>query len=158
MNYEHNDTMMSHVCLHDCEACRADLCDGTLSFFFEEGFWISPNHPESDCNTLVRTDGARVDYNLGRGLSEDVNVYVFYYNRLLRATVRKEMPLEKLIDLINSKKAYLEFLYEYTDENSRIIKCALRYKKRPWYRECEIGIYCESAVYRWNELRLECVW
>ena len=158
MNYIHNESCNKNIILHDCEAVRAELFGGTLSFFFEEGFWISPEHPESNCDTLVRTDSSQVDYELYRGIAEDVNVYVFCYNRYLRLTVRKAMPLEKLIEIINSKKAYLEFLYEYTDENSRIIKCALRYKKRPWYRECQMELVCKSTVYRWNTLRRECVW
>lgn len=155
--YKHKETGRENLTLHDCEATQARLSDGVLTFLFEDGFWIAPTHPENDLDTLVRTNKAKVDFHLYRGLSYDVVVYVFR-RTFFKRTVREEMPLSRLIDGINSKKFTLEFLYQYDDDCSQMISCAIRSDRRPWYAECLMEIQKNGIEYFWNDLERDRVW
>ena len=157
MTYKHNDTDNKYLTLHDCKATEISFENGVLSFFFEEGFWIAPTHPENGTGNTVRTDNSRVDFHLGRETDADVLVYVFT-KKAFGKVIREDIPLTKLISDINSKKCTIEFLYQYYDENSEIIKCVLWYKKRPYYRDCQIELYLTGEVYRWNDIRTDEVW
>ena len=59
MNFNHCDTDEEYLTLHDCVAERAYFTNGKLGFEFDDGFWISPDHPESNLSNLVRTDNTR---------------------------------------------------------------------------------------------------
>ncbi len=156
MTYSHIENNQRQLTLHDCTSTDASLCEGVLSFLFDEGFWIASFHPENRIGKTVRTDASRVNYYLRRGIAEDCIVYVF--RRHFKATVRKEISIEELISQIQRRKCAIEFLYQYADENARIIKCALHYPKRPYYEECQIELYVEKEEYLWNELREDCYW
>ena len=56
MNFVHCNTDEKYLTLHDCVAERAYFEDGKLGFEFHDGFWISPDHPDSNLPNLVRTD------------------------------------------------------------------------------------------------------
>ena len=56
MNFSHCDHNENYLTLHDCIAERAYFENGKLGFEFHDGFWVSPNHPESNLSELVRTD------------------------------------------------------------------------------------------------------
>ena len=64
MNFSHCDHNEEHLTLHDCIATQAYFENGKLGFEFENGFWISPDHPESHLTKMVRTDFAKVEYTL----------------------------------------------------------------------------------------------
>ena len=80
MNFSHCDHDEKYLTLHDCIAERAYFENGKLGFEFNDGFWISPDHPESDLSNLVRTDFSKVEYTLEDGADYDVTVYVFKKN------------------------------------------------------------------------------
>ena len=157
MEFIHCDTDEKYLTLHDCFAERAYLEDGKLGFEFKDGFWILPDHPESNLSEVVRTDFSKAEYVLGRGHGFDVVVYVFE-KTFFKKTVRTEWTVQKLMKEINSGKCRLEFLYQYVDDNCRIVECALRSDKKPYYRECMIKIYAPKVCYYWNNLREDCVW
>ena len=73
MKFIHCDTNEMYITLHDCKVTRAYLRDGILGFDFEDGFWISPDHPHSNFTQLVKTDASKVEY-----LLEDGSGYVMY--------------------------------------------------------------------------------
>ena len=156
MTYSHIEKGQENLTLHDCIANGAEICDGVLSFFFDEGFWIASFHPENGTGNTVRTDASAVKYYLSRGIFEDCTVFVF--RRFFKATLRKELSIETLVSMIREKRCSIEFLYQYADENSRIIKCALHYPRRPYYEECELMIYVDREEYLWNGLREDHVW
>ena len=151
MNYKHNDTEGKHLSLHDCNATEVSFENGVLSFFMEDGFWIASTHPENGTGNTVRTDSSVVEFHLERAIFEDVLIYVFTKNAFGKV-VRSEVSLSKLISDINSKKCRLEFLYQYYDEGSEIIKCVMWYDKRPYYRECQIELCISGEAYRWNDI------
>ena len=80
----------------------------------------------------------------------DITVYVFYRKR--NKAIRKEWSADKLLKRINSGKYSLEFLYQYRDFNSRILKCMLVKGKKRYFRECEIIIATDKVTYCWNKL------
>lgn len=157
MTYKHNDKDNKHLSLHDCKATSVSFENGVLSFFFEDGFWIASTHLDNKTGNTVRTDGSRVDFCLGRGTDEDALIYVFA-RKVFGKVIRDEVSLSRLTEDINSKKCTIEFLYQYYDENSEIIKCVLWYKKRPYYRECQMELYCTGEVYRWNDIRPDAIY
>ena len=64
MNFSHCDKDEKYLSLHDCVAEQAYFENGKLGFEFNDGFWISPDHPESNLSNLVRTDFSKVEYKL----------------------------------------------------------------------------------------------
>lgn len=157
MTFLHCDNSEKNLTLHDCIADRAYFEDGKLIFEFDDGFWIGADHPENNLNKMVRTDFAKVEFVLVKGEWCDGYVYVFE-RTFFKRTVRKEMTLEKLVDDINRGKCKLEFLYQYVDENSRMIDCMLRFDKRPYFKECWMMLLASEVNYLWNNLCADREW
>ena len=157
MSFAHCDHDETYLSLHDCLAERAYLKDGKLGFELHDGFWILPGHPENRLSQMVRTDASRVEYTLYRGESDDVTVYVFE-KTFFKRTLRREWPLEKLIEKINQGQCRIEFLYQYRDPFSVILECELHFRKRPYFRECSLKIFVTQTDYTWNGLREDCPW
>ena len=157
MVFSHCDRDERYLSLHDCIAERAYFEDGKLGFQFDDGFWVSPDHPENNLSNLVRTDSSKVEYTLENGASHDVTVYVFKEN-IFKKTIRIEWTMQELLDNINSGKCKLEFLYQYVDGASRIVECELKLNKKPYRMECVIKISAPKVSYYWNNLRADRTW
>ena len=157
MKFSHCDTDEKHLTLHDSIAERAYFENGKLGFEFNDGFWISPDHPESNLSRLVRTDFSKVEYTLTDGKDYDVTVYVFK-RAYGKSIVGSEWTLDELIDNINLGKCKLEFLYQYLDYNARMVECELHFNKKPYHKGCIIKISAPEVKYFWNNLREECTW
>ena len=151
MEFSHCDNDEKHLSLHDCIAERAYFENGKLGFEFNDGFWISPDHPGSNLSNLVRTDFSKVEYTLEDGADYDVTIYVFKKNIFIK-TIRIEWTIQELLNNINSGKYKLEFLYQYVDYSSRIIECELKLDKKPYRMECVIKISAPEVSYYWNNL------
>ena len=67
MEFSRIDHNENHLSLHDCIAERAYFENGNLGFEFNDGFWISPDHPDSNLSKIVRTDLSKVEYALEDG-------------------------------------------------------------------------------------------
>ena len=61
MNFSHCDHSENHLTLHDCIAERAYFENGKLGFEFHDGFWVLPNHPESNLSEKIFTF-SRISY------------------------------------------------------------------------------------------------
>ena len=157
MEFSHCDHDEEHLTLHDCIAERAYFENGKLGFEFNDGFWISPEHPESSLRECVRTDFSKVEYTLEYGKIYDVTIYVFS-KTFFKKIIRTEWTIQNLINKINSKKCKLEFLYQYIDHDSRIIECDLTFDKKPYRRECVIKLSAPEVSYYWNNLREDKPW
>lgn len=157
MVFSHCDRDERYLSLHDCIAERAYFEDGKLGFQFDDGFWVSPDHPENNLSNLVRTDSSKVEYTLENGTSYDVTVYVFKEN-IFKKTIRIEWTMQELLDNINSGKCKLEFLYQYADCASRIVECELKLNKKPYIMECVIKISAPKVSYYWNNLHADRTW
>ncbi|MBQ1195645.1 MAG: hypothetical protein IIX44_05305 [Clostridia bacterium] len=155
--FSHCDTNDRYVSLHDCKSKRAYFEYGVLGFEFIDGFWITPEHPESHLDTLVKTDFSRVEYELLDGDEYDVNVFVFEKN-ILGQTVKKEWSVQKLVDSINNEEVVVEFLYQYVDGMSRIVECWLWSDRKPYSRECVLKISAREVQYHWNRILEDRVW
>ena len=145
------------ISLHDCRANRVELKEGTLSFFFPDGFWVTASHPENPTGKTVRTGPGRVDYLLRRDDGDDVSVSVF---RALRWpwSLRRKWELPKLLEAINEKHWELEFLYQYPGGWERIIEGWFWFRKKPWHLECQLKLDVKEVRYCWNELLPEREW
>lgn len=157
MNFIHCDHSEQYLALHDCIAERAYFENGKLGFEFGEGFWISPDHPESNLDKAVRTDFSKVEYTLEDGEDYDVTIYVFKKS-CFKKIIRIEWEIQELINKLNAGKCKLEFLYQYLDYNARIVECVLRFDKKPYYQECIIKISAPEVSYYWNNLREDRPW
>jgi len=153
----HCDHSEQYLTLHDCIAERAYFENGKLGFEFDDGFWVSPNHPESRLDKLVRTDFSKVEYTLTDGKDYDVTVYVFQ-SSVGKKTVRTEWTLRELVNNINAGKYKLEFLYQYVEYHSRIVECELKRNKKPYHQECMLKISASEVSYYWNHLREDRPW
>ena len=97
MEFSHCDHNEKYLTLHDCIAERAYLDNGKLGFEFSDGFWISPEHPESNLSELVRTDFSKVEYTLESSIGCEVVVYVFE-KTFFKKTLRTKWTVEELFD------------------------------------------------------------
>ena len=150
--YKHCETDDEHISLHDCHATNVTYENGALTFFFDEGIWISSD----TINKTVRTDKACVKCYLEIGEECDVDIYVF--EKKFKRIIRKEVQIFRLLESINSKKYTLEFLYQYKGYNSRVIDCWLWSDRKPFHKECQIKLRIEKVEYCWNNLREDRVW
>lgn len=157
MNFSHCDHDEKYLTLHDCKADRAYLRDGKLGFEFDDGFWIMPEHPGSNLPNTVRTDLSKAEYTLADGNVSAASVYVFK-RTLFGRVIRTEWTLAELAENINSGKCELEILYQFIDGVNRIVECALRFKKRPYFGECMIKLTVSEVGYYWNDLCEDRVW
>lgn len=157
MNFTHCDHSEQYISLHDCVAKRAYLENGKLAFEFEDGFWVSPEHPKSNLDKLVRTDFSKVEYTLTDGKDYDVTIYVFK-RAFNKRTVGTEWTLDELLENINLGKCRLEFLYQYLDYNARMVECELHFDKKPYHKGCIIKISAPEVSYYWNNLREDRPW
>lgn len=151
MEYLHCDHDEKYVTLHDCRATRVSLEDGELIFHFPDGFCIGSLHPENPYRKPIMTDAAEVRYHLFRGKSWSVYGYIFDHKKPGKA-IRWDYSVEQLMADVNEKGGQLEFLYQYLDENCRIIKCELWFDKKPYHRECELFLHADAVDYLWNRL------
>ena len=157
MSFLHCDHNEQYLTLHDCVAERAYFEDGKLGFEFPDGFWISPEHPDSHLTKLVRTDASRVEYILRDGMDYDVDILV--YKRSIDGEITgRAWTVCELVDAINAGTCKLEFLYQYVCGDSRIVECQLIFDKKPYWKECEIKMSVSEACYYWNNLRSDRVW
>ena len=150
---EHDEWMT----LHDCFAEKASLVDGVLTFYFSDGFWITPNHEASHLEETVRTDASEVRFHLENEDPSDVWVYVYTEKEQGKA-LRKEWELQELIDRINEGYCRLEFLYQYKSFHARIVECWLWLKKKPYHKPCDLKISTDKVTYCWNHLREDRRW
>lgn len=155
--YLHCDNDDSYISLHDCYATKIYFNDNVLSFCFDNGFWIIPEHEFSDVEETVRTDKSRVDFHLEDSSLEDILIYI-YRNSIFGKTLRKELPLDKLISLINEKNYRLEFIYQYKSYNELLFECWLWFDKKPYHYECQLKIPTRKAIYCWNNLCKDKKW
>ena len=157
MAFSHCDREDTYLTLHDCTADRAYFENGKLGFAFHDGFWVSPDHPDSHLSKVVRTDHAKVEYTLADGEDYDVTVYVFQ-KTLFRRVIRTEWTVQELVRRINDGSCKLEFLYSYFDGYTRIMECELTQGKKPYCRECVLRISAPEVSYYWNNLREDRPW
>ena len=157
MNFIRCDHDEKYLSLHDCVAERAYFENGKLGFEFNDGFWVSPDHPESNLPEPVRTECSKVEYTLEDGEDYDVTVYVFKKS-CFKKVIRTEWTVHELVNQINTGKCKLEFLYQYIDYPSRIVECELKCNKKPWWQECMLKISAPEVRYYWNHLREDRPW
>ncbi|MBQ6825895.1 MAG: hypothetical protein IKT38_02805 [Clostridia bacterium] len=151
--YNHIDTDDTVLTLHDCIANKIQLENGILSFYFQNGFWITPLHYANNSSNVVRTDFSQVDYQI----NGKVYIYVFRKN-IFRKIIRTEWTLEQLINFINNSNSSLEFLYQYKSQDEQLLKGYLRFDKAPYCYECELEIPACKIEYRWNNLCYDKIW
>ena len=66
-------------------------------------------------------------------------------------TIRREYPLEEMINKINSGEWELEFAYRYDGYEEILYKCWIWEDREPWCFECEMWIGTkETTVFRWD--------
>lgn len=141
--------------LHDCVAERICYSNGILRFYLPDGLWITPNHAENSLDKTVRTDAAIAEFRI-----EDINdITVRVFTRGAFGKTKAEIwEMSDLMDAINSGKCWFVFIYQYRAYFEQMWSCAIRSKRKPDYRECQLHLPGTSAVFRWNELRPDCEW
>ena len=154
--YQHCEQSDAHISLHDCHAAKIQCADNILTFFFEDGFWITGEHPENPTGNVVRTDRAEVRFELNP--DEDCGIGFYVFSKRWKKTVREEWNLSKLLEHINEKNCTLEFLYVYKGSFVMIVDCWLWSKKAPYSRECELRLPLKQVRYCWNNLCEDRAW
>ncbi len=155
--YKYNSVNDEKISLHDCRANKIEFKDGVLSFFFPEGFWIIPSHPQNESENTVLTGPSQVDFEIGDIDSCEVNI--FRHIRKTLIYIKKDRDIRKFIDDVNSGRYEVEFITEYKTFSSTLFRCWVWMKKRPYHRECEIELHDNAkTTYRWDEIRYDHYW
>jgi hypothetical protein len=144
--------------LHDCVADHISFENGILRFHMPDGFWVTPHHERNTCGKVVRTDEAIVDFSVAD--MEDVTFQVFTRHRWLffRGTTVKIWDIAQLISAVNSGKCTIEFITQYRSYYEQMWHCAIRSRKKPYYRECQLYLPQTQATFYWNNLRPDREW
>ena len=156
--FTHNDPDHYHdreLTLHDCVAKKILHKNGILSFYFEDGFWVTPNHEENCLNKTVRTDAAQVDFCFDD--INDIDIHVYTRN-IFKKTKVEFWDANNLIDAVNSGKCTIEFIFQYRTYFEQMWSCILHFKKKPYLSECQLHLPEAKATYRWNNLRPNREW
>lgn len=151
--FTHSDTDDSVLSLHDCIAEKVEIKNNILTFVFENGIWIFPSHPANKSDTTVRSDIAQVDFHL----DDEITINVLRKN-IFKNTLCEDWDINELIDFINSKSAGLEFVYQYKSHGEQLLKCELKFNKRPFRYKCELIIPASKIIYSWNNLCYDKTW
>jgi hypothetical protein len=80
--YKFYDVDDRYIILHDCIAENMSWKNGTISFKFTNGFWVTPEHEKSTLQQTVRTGTSKVYFHLVDEVEEDIRVYVFTPRKL----------------------------------------------------------------------------
>lgn len=157
-NYKHIDPDEYHgkeLSLHDCVANHVSCADGILRFHFPDGFWVTPHHNDNYCGKTVRTDASAVDFSVKD--IDDVYARVFTQN-IFKKTYADIWEISKLITTINNGECSIEFIYQYRTNFEQMWYCAVKSKKKPYYRECQLHLPATNLTFYWNDLRYDCEW
>ena len=111
--YKYNYVDDEQISLHDCRANKIEYKDGVLSFFFPEGFWVTPSHPANESENMVLTGSSRVDFELIRDDLEDCSVDIFRHIPRSLTYIRSSRDIKLFIDDVNSGKYEVEFITKY---------------------------------------------
>ena len=160
-NFKHIDPDEFHdkeLTLHDCVADHVSYADGILRFRFPDGFWVTPHHEENTSEKVVRTDASIVNFSIKD--IDEIEVRVFTRSACCwsRKTIVELWHMEQLISAVNSGKCTIEFITQYRCYYEQMWHCAIRSKKKPYYRECQLYLPNTTATFCWNNLRLDCEW
>ncbi len=154
-DYKYSDQNECLYLLHDCISDIVDYSEGVLSFEFDDGFWVLPNHPAEPYGETVRTGRSVVRYTLTNLDESYISIFLFTRNIFKKYTCR-EISLDKFLRIINSKNGSVEFFYQYIDGNTRLIDCRLKIKGK--WKHCLINVSTENVTYLWNNLMKDRVW
>ncbi|MBQ8687827.1 MAG: hypothetical protein IJ512_04680 [Ruminococcus sp.] len=157
MTWKHNTSDGSGISLHDCRATHAYIENGALVLEFENGFWMTADSRFNPYGVTCRTDTSQL-----RICKFDIqDIYLFDEIRLLRrhiGTLRKSIPIEKLLENINCGKWQLEFLYEYHAWRRVLFECMIWFDKRPYSKACQLSVCCDEMRYFWNRICEDKTW
>lgn len=146
-----------YISLHDCRADKMNYKNGTLSFIFPEGFWVTAQHSENKSDDIVRTDLSQVDFQIINEEIDGVQIYIFRKNANGKV-VREDWEPENFINAVNSGDFEVEFITQYRSFQSILYKCWVWFDKKPYHYECEIILHTENVTFSWNQLRYNCIW
>ena len=154
----HNDPDRCHgkeLTLHDCLADKIMYENGILRFYFADGFWVTPNHEANSLGKTVRTDASQVDFCMDDISNIGIHVYT---QSVFKKTKVEYWDASKLIDEVNRGKCTIEFIDQYRNDAEQMWRCTLRFKKKPYFKECQLYIPETTATFRWNNLRSDREW
>ena len=158
VTFKHHETDACHdktLTLHDCIADKVCFSDNILRFYLPDGFWITPHHKDNELNKTVRTDAAIVDFRIDD--IDEIFLRVFTQN-VFKKTRAEIWDMHDFIRGINSGKYTIEFIYQYRTYFEQMWQCAIRSKKRPYYRECQLHLPQTEATFHWNDLQPDREW
>ena len=156
--YKYSDNNTDNFSLHDCRATKLIIGENSLTFEFEEGFWVIGK------GTMLNQYTGRSE--VGFTISSDkpewaISVYLIKYldtdeDSEEDRALRTGMPLDKLAELLNNG-AELEFLDEYKGYGKYYYECVLWHPKGtvPRTEDCQIYISAKDITYRWNEVKTD---
>ena len=144
--------------LHDCIANNISYKNNTLRFNLPDGFWVTPHHKANLSGKVVRTDASVVDFSIEDIGDIIVRVFTRHRWRWFRKTSVEYWDMEQLISAVNSGKCTVEFITQYRSYYEQMWHCAIRSKKKPYYRECQLHLSNTNVTFYWNDLCLDREW
>lgn len=147
--YKLSDNNPENFSLHDCKATKLIIGECTLTFEFEDGFYL--------CGTeqTQYTGRSELEFTLAyKDVSWNITVYLFSKTDDDDRMIRSEISPDRFAELLNSG-AELEFLDEYKGYGRYLYDCIMWYRagEIPRTEECQMIIAAKDITYRWNEVK-----
>lgn len=155
--YKYCELNDSYIILHDCHAEKMIFDNGTLSFVFPDGFWVTNSHPQNESDNIVCTTSSQADFQIIHGDIYGIEISVFRENKN-GEIIREDWEPAKFINAVNTGAFNIEFITQYKSYQSLLFKCWVWFDEEPYHSECEIILNCENVSYLWNQLRYDYIW
>ena len=152
--YKYSDSYDNNcISLHDCRATELKLGEDSISFIFDDGFYITKDCKENGSGVLWYTGRSEVVFGDidTKNIGEYVTVCLFSGTDSEGNAVRDEITVPKLAKKLKSGME-LEFLYTRKENKAYTFDCWLWFDTEPYHKECELRISSESMNCFWNEL------
>ncbi|MBR7061833.1 MAG: hypothetical protein IKI42_02260 [Clostridia bacterium] len=141
MVYENESQNAERFSLHDCRARSAEFDNGTLTFFFPDGFYYAPYG-----NDWPNTGDAAVSF-------KTKGAYLYLFVEKDGQTIRENYPADQLVDMINRKEWEPEFLYRYDGYKEIMFYGWIWVTGEPFFHEFQLFIATDEETYRWNPIK-----
>lgn len=164
MDFKYNieNAYPNTVSLHDCRITKIYTEGEDLIIEFGiDGFWVIAGSEYNNSDKTLRTGQSSVRFTKAGEYSEySVIIYLYKKYSFFRRpflTTRKEIPLEKLQNKVNSEKCIIEIVDERYSVENVLIRAYIA-TDRGKRTECQIEICFKKMIYSWNELCKDREW
>lgn len=145
------------ISLHDCDISDITLTNNSVSFQFEEGFWVTPNNKYSQSKQTIRTRQARMTA-MGMGTFKVVWAEPYSVSKIPfpKETVNQSLE-ETLVDNIRNNRWRVEINSLISANQQMEINCYIYMDYPPHNSALTICFDFHYVEYCWDKFNFNAV-